>query len=64
MPASLELDSNAKRMLPLFTDHFENVLVLIIQNEVYGGLLDLKGRAEGHVTAQGWKVLIYLAWGK
>ena len=31
-------------MSPLFTDHFENVLVLLIQDEVHAGLFNLVER--------------------
>ena len=46
----------------LFTDHFKNILVLLIQNEVQGSLLNLDRR--GHIAAKRQKDVVYLARGK
>jgi len=51
-------------MLSLFTDHFENVFVIFIQNEVHSSLFNLGGREEGRTTTQKQKDVVYLAWGK
>jgi hypothetical protein len=50
-------------MSPLFTDHFENILVILIQDEVHSGLFNLVER-EGYNTARGRENMTYLAWGK
>jgi hypothetical protein len=49
-------------MSPLFADHLEDILVLIVYDEVHGSLFDLRGGL--YIAPKIGKDMVYFAWGK